>query len=719
MFDRLPSLASSLRAARDKTRAQAGPIVKDTTTGIGILGKSVWFFIGPIVRLIWHFLTLAPLWRRVLFYGASVFFAVTTLVLIAYLEVTKSYTPEENVDLWQINRPPSLTLLDRHGENIGTRGSHYGDPVPLRELPPYVAKAFMATEDRRFYRHIGIDPKGFTRAMLANLRAGRIVQGGSTITQQLVKNLFLNSDRTVNRKLQELHLAFWLESRLTKDEILSLYLNRTYLGAGAYGIEAASNIYFNKSARDLTLSEAALLAGLPKAPSSLSPTRNFDGANSRAREVIDNLVEAGELDAVSAEIAKYKQPSLDPKKLNTEFGYFFDAALREAQDTIGNTETDLVIQTTVDAKTQFAASDIVRASLNEETVALGAEQAALVAFDNETGAIIAMVGGASYQDSQFNRATQALRQPGSIFKPIVYLAALESGMTPRTLLVDQPIFIKDWRPVNYGDKFKGPMRMTQAVAQSVNTVAIQTAETIGREKVVEAAQRLGITHPLKEHASLALGSMEIPLREITSAYLPFARGGLSITPHAVTKIETRSGEILFERGEEEITRIFDAKTSEQVNHLLFQVLHSGTGKKAQLPNRPAAGKTGTTNDWRDAWFVGYTPQITTGVWVGNDASEPMKKVTGGSVPATIWHDFMIAAHEGLEPLKLKGAKPAKSRSEIRLKQLYNAMFEDLRRTEYGSVYVSPQPEEDYPLAETFPIEPESPPQRRRRRIWPF
>lgn len=689
----LQILAKKIKTAGIKTRAtgtllgaQAYSIGRDLWAGLSTVGWVLGQILGPplyFARRTLHAITSnQAFWKTIALHSSSLVLVGMIAGLFGLFTITRSYTPPQDVDLWTINRPASITLLDKNGEEIGSRGSQYDDPVPLEELPPYVIAAFVSTEDRRFYSHHGFDPRGFARAMLTNLRAGRFREGASTITQQLARNLFLSNDRKLTRKLQELNLAFWLEAHYSKDEILSLYLNRTYLGAGTFGVDAAATLYFNKSARDLTLPEAALLAGLPKAPSSLSPTVNFDGATKRSLEVIDNLVETRIIDQTTAEIAKTTPPVLDIQTTYNDFGYFFDYTYERAAKLIGKIDTDIIITTTLDSALQQQAQSAVTSTMTAENFALGAEQAALISYDRD-GAIVAMVGGLAYKESQFNRATQARRQPGSAFKPIVYLAALEGGMTPRTLFIDQPTEVEEWKPRNYSNKFLGPMRMTEAVARSINSVSVQASEAVGRANVVEAARRIGITSQLKQHPSLALGSMEVTLEEITSAYLPFAREGLSVTPYAILAIKNRKNELLYEHSPTPEKQLFTKATAENLTHLLHQVMLNGTGSRANLGRRDTAGKTGTTNAWRDAWFIGYTAQFTTGVWIGNDENTSMQKITGGSLPAAIWRNYMLAAHKDMENIALPGAYPAKdSADQLRLVTFYNGLQEDLRNAKY-------------------------------------
>ncbi|MEZ5918214.1 MAG: transglycosylase domain-containing protein, partial [Parvularculaceae bacterium] len=451
--------------------------------------------------------------------------------------------PPEGVDLWAVNRLPSVVILDRNGREVAARGARYGEAVPVGELPPFLIKAFLSTEDRRYYQHRGVDLRGIARAFVTNLKSGGVREGGSTITQQLARNLFLTPEQSYTRKAKEALLALWLEGRYSKDEILSLYLNRIYLGAGAYGIESAAKTYFGKSARDVTLGEAAMLAGLPKAPSTLAPTLNPEGAQDRAFDVIDNLQETGEITAFEAREARKTPPVVTGGGEDEDFGYFFDYVSAKARDIAGPDAIDLVITTTIDQKLQRDAEAAVKLVLNVDAKLAGAGQAALIAYDTG-GAVRAMVGGRSYVESQFNRATQAKRQSGSAFKPFVYAAAFENGLEPKTRFTDQPIDVDGWRPTNYGDTYAGPMRLTEAMAKSVNSVAVQVSERIGRRKVVEMAHRLGVRSDLPAVPSIALGAANVSLDELTAAYLPFARHGMSAEPYAILKIGDGLGGVI-------------------------------------------------------------------------------------------------------------------------------------------------------------------------------
>ena len=562
----------------------------------------------------------------------------------------------EGSDLWNVNRQSAVVVLDRNGEEIASRGARYGAQVDPADLPDYLVQAFLSTEDRRFYDHGGVDLRGTLRAAMANLKSGAVVEGGSTITQQLAKNLFLSAEQTYERKAREALLALWLEGHYEKQEILSLYLNRIYLGAGAYGVESAALTYFDKSARDATLAEAAMLAGLPKAPSTYNPVQNPKGAERRASEVIENLLETKAVTPFEAREARQNPAFVINQNADSDLGYFFDFAVAKAYALSGGAPGDLVVTTTIDQKLQRDAEAAVKAALTVEARVKGANQAALIAFD-AGGALRAMVGGRSYKESQFNRAVQAKRQPGSAFKPFVYVAAMEAGLTPNSRFVDQPVKFGDWAPTNYTERYVGPVRLSEAMAKSINTISAQVSEYVGPAKVAAAAMRFGVPN-VPTFRAIALGAVDVTLEELTGAYIPFSQGGLKPETYAIEKIETRDGVVLYEHERKPPSRVMTRGVSKSMNHLLYQVMHSGTGRRAQLGRRRAAGKTGTTNDWRDAWFVGYTPQMTAGVWVGNDEYRPMEKITGGSIPAQIWKSFMTSAHQGLPMRPLDGAHPA-------------------------------------------------------------
>jgi len=592
-------------------------------------------------------------WLRRAMIAGVVAGAVGVLALaIGYYTYTAR--PPTQAELWETNKVPSITVKDWQGEVITTRGAFYGERLNLDQLPDHLVQAFLATEDRRFRQHPGIDPEGLARAMWENVKARRFVQGGSTITQQLAKNLFLSSSRTLSRKAEEMALALWLERHLSKDEILTIYLNRIYLGAGTYGIDAAAQRYFGKSASEVSLAEAAMLAGLPKAPSRYAPTRDLRLAQARADLVLQNMVAAGYLTQGEAFNAR-ANPAAPIERPNTDgLQYFVDFVINEAVERLGELTTNIVIETTLDQGLQKKAETAVAAVLSNNAEPLKAGQAALVSMAND-GAVRAMVGGRSYSDSQFNRAVQAMRQPGSAFKPFVYLAALEAGITPDAVVRDAPIRIDAWEPRNYSGTYEGRVTVRQAFAKSLNTVAVQLQEEVGRKAVIEAAFRLGLRSQMTDHPSLALGTNEVSVFDLTSAFVPFARTGLSADRHAVTRITSEDGEELYRREPAETVRLIERDTAEAMTNLMHQVMIAGTGRRAVLKDRDSAGKSGTSQDWRDAWFVGYTADLTTGVWVGNDDFSPMGKVTGGGLPAMIWNQYMSAAHEGWKTAALPGA----------------------------------------------------------------
>ena len=578
---------------------------------------------------------------------------VAILAMVAYY----AYDLPDVSNLAALTRRPSVTLVGADGQPFATFGDLYYDAVPLKEMPPYLPKAVLATEDRRFYEHFGIDPLGILRALVENIRSGQIRQGGSTITQQLAKNLFLTPERTVRRKVQEILLAVWLEHKFSKDQILTIYLNRVYLGAGAFGVEAAAHKYFGRSAREISLYQAAVLAGLLKAPSRFNPAANPDLTADRASQVLQSMVDAGFLTPERAAAAGKAREELKPAAVAAWRGrYFADWAVDQVRDLLGYVDRDLVVVTTFDPRLQRIAEGVVAASLDKEGAKLEVSQGAVVALAPD-GAVRALVGGRDYRASQFDRAVQALRQPGSAFKPFVYLAGLEAGYEPDSVFNDAPIAIGNWHPNNYDDKYYGRVPLHEALARSLNSVAAQLAEKAGVQHVVEAAHRLGITSELRPDLSLALGTSEVSLLEITAAYGGFANGGKGVWPYGVVEVHDRDGHVLYRRTGSGPGAVMTQREAATMVQMLSEVLAYGTGKGAAL-GRPAAGKTGTTQDYRDAWFIGFTPDLIAGVWVGNDDGTPMKKVTGGRLPAHMWHDFMVAAladtpaHEFAQPPSL-------------------------------------------------------------------
>ncbi len=548
----------------------------------------------------------------------------------------------------------AVTVLNADGEEIGSRGGSTAPVVPLAELPPYLVKAFVATEDRRFYSHWGIDLRGIARAAWVNLRSGGLVEGGSTITQQLAKNLYLDSDRTLWRKAQEALIAVWLESHMTKDEILTLYLNRVYMGAGNYGVDAAAHYYFGKSARDVSLAEAAVLAGLPKAPSRFAPTNDLALAQARANQVLDRLVDNGDL--TPAEVADARAHPAQVAERDKRDGpqYFVDWVVSQVQTLLPDAHGRLTVRTTLDTKRQSAAEEAMRAVFKGDAAKRDIGQGAMIALAPD-GAVLALVGGRSYLQSQFNRATQAERQPGSAFKPVVYLAALEQGLNPSTEIEDSPVALGEWAPQNATRRYAGTVTLTEALARSINSVAVKLGERVGVTAIANAAQRLGITSHIQDNLSIALGSSEVTLLELTSAYSTFGNAGRHFAPYGIVEITSSDGQSLYTH-QSAPTQAIDEGHAREMTYMLRHVVTEGTGLRAALPDRLAAGKTGTSQDNRDAWFIGYTGNEVAGVWFGNDDNTPMKNVSGGNFAALAWHNYMMASQAGVPPAPLPGAE---------------------------------------------------------------
>jgi penicillin-binding protein 1A len=550
-------------------------------------------------------------------------------------------------------RPPSIQITGTDGRVLATRGDS-GVSATLKELPRYVPQAFIAIEDRRFYSHFGIDPMGISRAVVANILRRGVAQGGSTITQQLAKNLFLTQERTLTRKVQEAVLALWLERKFSKDAILELYLNRVYFGAGAYGVEAAAQRYFAKHARQLSLAEAAMLAGLVKSPSRLAPTRNPGGAERRAQIVLGAMADAGFITAAQAKVA-IASPAHALKQIGSNSSnYIADWIMDVLDDLIGRVEDDIVVETSIDPALQAAAEAAIVDELNAKSGKFGVEQGALVAMTPD-GAVRALVGGRNYAESQFNRAVAAKRQPGSAFKAFVFLTALERGLTPDTIREDKPIALKGWKPENYTREYFGPVTLTQALAMSLNTVSVRLTLEFGPTAVTRTAHRLGIASKLEANPSIALGTSEVSLMEMVTAFAPFANSGMAVTPHVVESVRLKDErKLLYRRVPQSLGQIIEPRYVGMMNAMMQETLLTGTARKAELAGRPAAGKTGTSQDFRDGWFVGYTANLVAGVWLGNDDSSPTRKMTGGGLPAEIWARFMKAAHRNMPIASLPG-----------------------------------------------------------------
>ncbi len=579
---------------------------------------------------------------------AEIFSEATTIGMMGLVGLLALALPSleaTNDPSWRTASQYSVTFLDRNGAEIGKRGILYSDSVPLEEIPDNLIKAVLATEDRRFFDHFGIDVLGTLRAMVANVQANDVVQGGSSLTQQLAKNLFLTSERSFERKVKEAFIALWLEARLTKKEILKLYLDRSYMGGGTFGVEAASQFYFGKSVRDINLAEAALLAGLFKAPTKFAPHANPAESRARANQVLTNMVDAGFMTEGQVHAARLNPAKVIENNDTYSPNYFLDWAFEEVQRlTRGKGEYNLVARTTVDIDLQKAAEQAVETTLDQNGKAMHVGQAAMVAMDTD-GAVRAMVGGKDYGESQFNRATKALRQPGSSFKTYVYLTALENGANPNQSVVDSPVYCGNWSPSNYSGGYRGRMTLMTALALSINTIAVKLSFEVGRDKVLGTLKRLGLDR-IKKTCSMALGDQGVTVLEHTSGYATLAAGGKRVKGYAITEIRNGQGELVYSRQRDEPPpqQVFDRKVVETMNEMLSHVITEGTGHAAALDFTAAAGKTGTSSDYRDGWFLGFTGQYVAGVWFGNDSYSPTNRVTGGSLPARTWHQFMVAAH---------------------------------------------------------------------------
>ncbi|BAR56704.1 penicillin-binding protein 1A [Bradyrhizobium diazoefficiens] len=590
---------------------------------------------------------------RLVYWGAVVGLWGAIAVIGVVIYVGAHLPPIQSLEIPK--RPPTIQIVGMDGSMLAQRGEMAGANVALKDLPPYLPKAFIAIEDRRFYSHFGIDPVGILRALVTNVLHRGVSQGGSTLTQQLAKNLFLTQERTMQRKLQEAELAIWLERKHSKDEILELYLNRVYFGSGAYGVEAAAQRYFGKSAKNVTIAEAAMLAGLVKSPSRLAPNRNPEGAEARAQIVLTAMADARFITEAQAQ-ASIGHPSYNVKPVGAgTVNYVADWIGEVLDDLVGQIDESIKVETTIDPKLQGEAEAAIIDELAAKSVKFNVSQGALVAMTPD-GAVRAMVGGRNYSESQYNRAVTAKRQPGSSFKPFVYLTALEQGLTPDTVRQDAPIEVKGWRPENYTHEYFGAVTLTQALAMSLNTVAIRLGLEVGPKNVVRTAHRLGISSKLEPNASIALGTSEVSVVELVGAYAPFANGGFVVTPHVVTRIRTLSGKLLYMRQPDERNQVIDPRYVGMMNSMMRETLISGTAKKAEIPGWPAAGKTGTSQDYRDAWFIGYTANLVTGVWLGNDDNAPTKKATGGGLPVEVWSRFMRTAHEGVPVANLPNSQ---------------------------------------------------------------
>jgi penicillin-binding protein 1A len=551
---------------------------------------------------------------------------------------------------WRAKGDLAVTFLDRYGNEIGKRGLRQSDAVPLDEMPDVLIKAVIATEDRRFFDHFGIDVPGTLRAMVEDMRASAVVQGGSSLSQQLAKNLFLSNERTFDRKIKEAFLAIWLEANLSKRQILELYLDRAYMGGGNFGVEAASEFYFGKSIKDVDLAEGAMLAGLFKAPTRYAPHINLPAARARANEVLTNLVQAGfmtEGQVVGAR--RHPADVVEHPQVAGAPDYFLDWAFEKVKEMAPPGDRVLTVRTTIDTGMQHAGEDAIESTLRQYGADYLVKQGALVAVEPD-GAIRAMVGGRDYGESQFNRATDALRQPGSSFKPFVYATAMMNGFTPQSVLLDEPLCIGDWCPSDYGGTFSGPVTITTALIHSINIIPVRLAQAIGRDKIVETAHKMGITSELRITRSLPLGSSEVSVIDMAGAYAVFANGGYKATPYGITQIINSNGDVVYDhkRDTPAPARVLEQKIVSEMNSMMVLVPEQGTGRRAKLDGIRTAGKTGTTSAYRDAWFCGFTGNYVAAVWFGNDGYAPTRKLTGGILPAMAWKQFMTYAHEGVD-----------------------------------------------------------------------
>ena len=607
-------------------------------------------------------------WRRWVFVesfseGATMAAGGLVLMLALALPAFREVTDDD----WLKNSEFAVTFLDRYGNEIGNRGIKHNDSIPLSDFPDALIKATLATEDRRFYEHFGIDIPGTMRALLTNAQAGGVRQGGSSITQQLAKNLFLTNERTIERKVKEAFLAIWLESRLTKNDILKLYLDRAYLGGGAFGVDAAAQFYFNKSAKDVTLAEASMLAGLFKAPAKFAPHINLPAARARANVVLNNLVESGMMSEGQVFGARRNPAMSLDRRDDRSPNYFLDYAFDEMKKLVGTfpksmTERVFLVRTSLDSRLQRVAETTVENNLRQFGRDYHASQTAVVIADLE-GSVRAMVGGRDYTSSQFNRATDALRQPGSSFKPYVYATALQTGMKPSSIVVDGPLCIGNWCPHNYSGGYSGSMTLTQALQRSINTVAVKLSISIGngnagagRAKIVANARAMGLRTPLIDTPSLPIGAGEVTVLDHTVAFATFPNGGKSVTAHGLLEVRTGNGEVVwrFDRDGPKPRQVLSAQVALDMNMMMNKAAEEGTGRRAILNGIRIAGKTGTTNNYRDAWFVGFTGNLVGGVWIGNDDYQSTNRMTGGSLPAMTWQPIMTYAHQGIEIKPIPG-----------------------------------------------------------------
>lgn len=570
-----------------------------------------------------------------------VFFSFLVITLLGYILYCFATLPDIEQAVAR-TRQPSTTITAENGNEVQTFGSVYSEVIRLNELPSYVADAIISTEDRRFYAHFGFDIIAFARAMVTNVFMGRYAQGGSTITQQVAKNLFLTNQKNIKRKTQELLLSFWLEHKFSKEQIFTLYLNRVYLGSGTYGIEAASQKYFQKSSRNLNLKEAAIIAGMLKAPSRYNPFSSVKRAEKRAKVVLQNMVNNNTLTEKQMQYALTLPIGEDKSYKVDGASYFADWVYNEVNDYIGERDSDIYVHTTLDQKLQEKSDKILRATLFANKH-LNVSQGAVVVMD-KNGAVKAMVGGVNYKKSQFNRATQALRQPGSAFKPFVYLTALQNGWDRDDKIDDVPISIDGWKPSNYDKKTYGSVSLDEALIKSLNLATVNLSEAVSRKEIIKTAEKMGITTPIANTPAMALGTFEVKVIDMATAYSAIANGGYATWAYAIQEIYSKDGYQLYQRSPSDENLILDQDAVKDLTKMMMKVIEKGTGKRAKTGGF-AAGKTGTTQDYRDAWFVGFTDKYVIAVWVGNDDNSSMKGVTGGTIPADIWKKIALSIKE--------------------------------------------------------------------------
>lgn len=629
------------KETRGQPRKTAPKRRRASRSGPGLIGRAV----RGLFRLVWGFA-----WRLTLVLG---------LVIAGATGYYYSMLPP-SAALFDGRGSGSVRLYDTTGGIFAWRGEQYGGDLSVRSASPHLIKAVVAAEDRRFYSHVGIDPRGIARALYVNFRAGRLVQGGSTITQQVAKNVFLDARRKLERKIKEVPMALALELKYTKDEILSVYLNRVYLGAGTFGFEAAAQRYFGKSAKVLSIAEAAMLAGLLRAPSALAPTNDLSRSQDRAATIVALMRDQHHITLAEAEHALAHPAVLSEAAAARAGGAFADWLMdRGGEDRFLKLleGADVEIETSFDPRVQRIAEEAL-AEIFEKKVKPGSRAQAAIVVMRPDGSVVAMVGGREKGAAQFNRATQAQRQPGSAFKPVVYAAALENGASPSEVIEDEPISIDGWSPGNYSGTFRGPVTLTEALTHSINTVAVQLSERTGRDRVRRMAERMGLTTPIAPGPAIALGTSEARLIEMTGVYAVIANGGYAVTPHGVRAIRLRGDSDPIDRGPAGSgRRVLSGSTAGLLTYMMREVVQSGTGARARLPGWEVAGKTGTTQRARDAWFLGFTAEYVAGVWMGYDDNIPLTGVTGGGLPAEIWQVMMARLHQGLTPRPLSVVTP--------------------------------------------------------------